>query len=186
MFGAFCDWLVGFATWRRIGLLLAGCVVCVVLFAVHELLLAQFVPKDAGMMPDACATGYSPEYVRDYLQRLGPVGQNLFTAIHLTVDVAFPVLYAGLFIGLIVRLCPPGFARFWIWVPVAAALADLGENILLAYLAVTFNGQPSNLASLASWITITKWLLIPTSVVGLLLGALVTWWRARAPAASPL
>ena len=177
MGSAFYNRLVAFATGRRIGVLIAACVVSGASILLAEQVMVQRAPKHPGTMPDACYFGYSPGYVREYLDRIGPPGQQLFVGTHLILDVFFPVFYAGLLVCLIVRLCPPGFARVWLWLPIAAAVADLGENVLLAYLALTFDGQPASLAQLASYFTVTKWLLIAASAVGLLLGTLVAWWR---------
>ncbi len=69
----------------------------------------------------------------------------------------------------ITLICRPAFARYWVWLPVAVGVLELGENVLLAYLAWTGGVVAGGLAGVAACFTFTKWTLAAVSLIGLLL-----------------
>src|SRR5438045_1952189 len=150
------DWLLRVGTWRTAGLLAAACAVVAAVFHWRERALARGAKADPGRLPDG-RLWYTPAEVWQYFDRLGPDGRRLYAVTTATLDVAFPILYAMLLGVVIARLCPPGLARWAVWLPVAAAVADLGENAVLVWLAWTFDGKPSALAWAGAACTATKW-----------------------------
>jgi hypothetical protein len=141
--------------------------------ALRQFVLSREAQVDPGNVPDS-RLWYTAADTRDYLGQIGPSGRCLYVATLLTLDLLMPVLYGGLLGYLIASLCSVGFGRRWVWVPVGAATADIGENILLAYLAATFDGGASRLTPVAACLTAAKWVLSAAAVFGLILGAL---WR---------
>ncbi len=160
--------LVQFGSWQRVGLL---CVACAAVFAIRHLTLLHGAKLDPRDVPDA-RLWYTAADARDYLDLIGPDARGVYAVILLTADVLMPVLYVALLGGLIARFCTPGFGRWWVWVPVLAAAMDVGENVLLAYLCVTFDGSVAALTPLAASLTTAKWGLSAAAVFGLILGAL--------------
>jgi hypothetical protein len=143
-------------------------------YALRQYVLSREAQIDPGDVPDA-RLWYTAADTRDYLDQIGPRGRCLYAVTLLTLDLLMPVLYGGLLGCLIARLCSAGFGRRWVWVPVGAATADLGENLLLADLAATFDGGTSRWTWVAACLTAAKWILSAAAVLGLILGAL---WRA--------
>src|SRR4051794_39897197 len=107
------------------------------MFALRERVIQLGAKVDPGGVPDA-KLWYTRDDVRTYLERIGKDGRGLYATTQLTLDILFLLLYGGLLCCLVARLCRPGLARFWVWMPVCASAADIGENALLACLAIGF------------------------------------------------
>jgi len=124
-------------------------------------------------VPDARLWYTAPD-ARDFLDQVGPDGRLLYAVTLLTLDLVMPVLYAGLLGCLIARVCPEDIGRRLVWVPVGTAAADIGENILLAYAAGTYDGETLAVTWAATCLTGGKWALAATAILVLIVGAL---WR---------
>jgi len=98
---------------------------------------------------------YTPEDAEalfDALDRLDAGGRVLYAATGLTIDLAFPVAYGLLFAILLFRL----FRAPLYLLPLAAAAADVLENLTVAVLALGHDGAPSALAWFAAAFTLVK------------------------------
>ncbi|MEM6795799.1 MAG: hypothetical protein AAF725_17630 [Acidobacteriota bacterium] len=147
------------------------------------------LPSTGGEIPPAaCAEsifdlrfrGYSAGEARDLLDCYLPACRSCYAVGQLTLDVLFPIVYALLLMAAVfwlqkknrewrserkeetAQVFPLLRERLGDWLPrlpVAAAVADLVENLLVAYLA-TFDRGFAWAAPVASAATVVKWLLI--------------------------
>lgn len=112
---------------------------------------------------------YSPEEAATLLEGLGASGRSLYAWTEISLDLAFPVLYGLLFALLLARVFRYG--RVWPLLPLAAAVADLLENALIATLAWTYSGGATPLAWAAAVFTALKSGLLLLALVALLVGS---------------
>jgi hypothetical protein len=105
---------------------------------------------------------YTPQEVHTLAGELGEAGRRLYAATEVTLDFAFPVLYASwlsLTLSLVWRKVRTGWAgQGWLpLLPTLGMLGDLTENVSIASLMMLFPGEPawlawfSNLGSLVKW-----------------------------------
>jgi hypothetical protein len=150
---------------------------------------------------DVRSLGYSPEEVHTFFDAFGPTRTNLYAWTEITLDVGFAVIYSSLLCIFIIRLYPISplplsqednahgvRARLWKWlagwgwlVPLLAGLVDMAENISVAVLAWSHPHESAGLARLASVFTVTKFVLLPLSIL-LVLGGGVRGLMPRHPA----
>jgi len=105
---------------------------------------------------------YTPQEVHLLASDLDKTGQWLYAVTEVTLDFAFPVLYAtwlSIIIVLVWRKERPEWAG-WMWLallPYVGMLADFGENTCIASMMLLFPKEPiwlvwlSNLSSLVKW-----------------------------------
>jgi len=101
---------------------------------------------------------YRPADVDLLFRSLSADHRRLYAITELTLDVAYPIAYTGLFLAAIHWLQPD--ARRRLLVPLVAFAADLTENMLIAFLAWTWtpsNGAVWWVARAAAVATLTKW-----------------------------
>lgn len=144
------------------------------LFPARSRLLDSYLGYPSTVL-DARPT-YSPAQVEQYLEDLGASGRRLYAASEVTLDLLYPLLYGGflaLGLALVYHALFPiySFSRYVPLLGPAAALADLGENLSLAFLALIFPRGPDGLALLAGAFTALKWLAGTAAGVLLLAGA---------------
>lgn len=123
--------------------------------------------------------GYSPEEAYGIVDALGPEGRRLYAVTQVSLDLAYPALYSLLLSGLMALALTHGFPgrRRLAWLaflPFAMALADLGENLSLTAMMLTYPPALTWLAQLANLFTLLKWGLGIASF-GLILAGLVAW-----------
>ena len=156
------------ATWPRIGLLFLVGLACVAGFEWRARKLGRENRALDGRR------WYTPEQARAFFEAIGAGGRRLYAATQLTLDVLFPLVYGALFAALILRVYPPGRAVYLAHVPLLGTLADLLENVTTAYLALRFDGRPSQVARVAAVFTLSKTVLFVLSVLLILWGALAS------------
>ena len=101
-----------------------------------------------------------------------------YAATRLTIDMAFPVAYGGLFPIVLVRLFRGGPPLYLM--PLALAAADALENVTVAALVLSHAGAPSALAWLSSVFTLAETVLIAATLGAVAIGgALWIWIRLR-------
>jgi len=111
----------------------------------------------AGPPPDLWFLGYGPERLAGFLGALGEKGRALYR-LFLLYDLGFAPIYGAALSGWLYHFYrAPGYAR----PPLVAALADLGENLLL--LSQLGQVRPG-LAVLAGYLTFFKWVLLAFSL----------------------
>jgi len=137
--------------------------VTLVYLGVLALVLLPPISRLGGLPPDLWFFGYAPARVYAFLGALGEGGRALYR-LFLLADLGFAPLYGLVLTGWLYDLYrPPGYARW----PLAAALADLAENLLLLSNLGAFNPRA---AALAGYLTLFKWILLAYSFLALFLG----------------
>jgi hypothetical protein len=153
------------ATWPVIGRLVAAFVLLFLGFQLRSRALGGVPVLDVRF-------GYTPDGARDVLEALGEAGRSLYVATQLTLDVAFPLVYAALFAALIVRWHDREPARRLLAIPLLGGLMDLLENVTAVILASTYNGAASPLAWVTSAAGIVKFACFATSLLLILAGGI--------------
>jgi hypothetical protein len=112
---------------------------------------------------------------------LGADGRSQHRIGVLTLDTAIPLTYGwALFRAArfyLARLGAPASLRLLRWVPVAAMLCDFAENARIVTLLNAHPDRPAAVASVLLFFSWTKWLLLASTMVGILAG----WALLRVP-----
>jgi hypothetical protein len=129
----------------------------------------QRIPQyiaDVVKAPDFWFFSYNSEEVLKYLKDIGNWGQNCYGITQLILGFAIPLMYSLSLALLIIKLTPSRLSCFLFWLPFAAATAEIGENIVLAYIAFSFAaGVPDmTVSDLASFCSIVKWCLLVLTI----------------------
>ena len=158
------------ASTRNILLLLTVTGVCVAGFALRQWALGTVD------LLDGRTRGYSSTDVATLFDQLGR-GRLAYALSELTLDVAFPVAYGGLFLAVLHR----GLPRFTLalLLPILTAAADVAENVSIAMMVWRHPAVPALLVSTASGFTLAKWLLFRATVVVTALALVSGLWRWR-------
>lgn len=122
-------------------------------------------------------TGYSPSTVAQIFGKYKKEQLKLYAYTELTLDIVFPLVYGFLLVFLTIHIFSAGKAEYLILLPIIGALADVCENISIAYLALSFDGRPSPIAWLAAGFTLTKIVLLVVGTLALLLGAVISFFK---------
>lgn len=163
------------ATWPAAALFFAVFLICSIGF---QLRAEELGPTNK--LPEAIPW-YSPKYVRDLFENLQEHGRFVYAVTLLTLDLAFPLAYGGLFVALIGHVYTRRVARVLVTIPLLAVAADLTENALLAYYALNFDGKLwPLLVGVATIATALKFVLFGLSMLLLAAGGLIA--LARQPA----
>lgn len=115
---------------------------------------------------------YTAPQVRAALGALSPAQRDLFARIHLTLDFLFPLAYGTLFALLLLKAWPG--SGMW-KLALAAATADLGENLALAALYAAFPAGVETLTPIAASWTALKWGLFTLMLLAVVTGAALRW-----------
>jgi hypothetical protein len=105
---------------------------------------------------------YTPQEVHTLAEELGAAGRSLYALTEVTLDFAFPVLYAtwlSIMLALVWRKALPEWpGRSWlILLPYLGMLADFAENTCLAILMLLFPNEPAWLVWLSNSVSLVKW-----------------------------
>ena len=105
---------------------------------------------------------------------LGPAGRSQHRVGVLTLDTVIPLTYGwALFRAArfyLARLGAPTPLRTLRWLPVAAMLCDFAENACIVTLLNAHPDRPAAVASALLVFSWTKWLLLASTMVGILTG----------------
>jgi len=114
-------------------------------------------------LPEMRRQGYSPDRLHDFLDYLGPSGRPWYA----WFQVADLFLIAGLAGAMVAidrwglgQLQASGVVRFIVWLPVAYAIVDLAEDLVLLRLIALFDRPVDALSRAGSGLTIIKFLLL--------------------------
>ncbi len=127
---------------------------------------------------------YTPQQLYRLFQTYGPIGKKWYL-IAMGIDFIYPLVYANLLSFLLTFLLRKAFQQEVMRcrlcaLPFAAAFADYVENGLQIYLLLRFPRQMAHVALFSAWITTTKWLLIySTFLVILVLGGRIITRRIK-------
>jgi hypothetical protein len=123
--------------------------------------------------------GYSPEFAYTRLSQLSEVGRLLYAQTQLTLDMAFPAIYATFIASTMSFLIKPMQTK-WPWLnylaglPFLGALADVTENVSIVLLITYFPVRLDFVARLASLAGVVKHILVFGSV-GLIVVLVLMW-----------
>jgi hypothetical protein len=111
---------------------------------------------------------YTPETAYASVEAYGEQGRRLYTAVELTLDGAFPLIYPTLYsllISYLFRRAFPALSPLQTLnlVPFAATLPDYAENLSIVTMLLAYPRRLTRLARLASAFTTTKWLAVLAS-----------------------
>ena len=127
------------------------------------------IRSDAGGMTPPEALPFAPGDLASYVSLLSADGRRDYLLLQV-VDIGFIALYASGLVGGIRQKAQAGW-RWLILVPLVAAGADLGEDMLISSMLLAYPAQPAFATALFPIVAMTKWAAIVTSV--LLLGGLI-------------
>lgn len=129
----------------------------------------QLAGKTIG--PVDLTMGFDPARTLGMIADYGPAARTYYTRVELTLDVAYPLVYA-LFLGVILTLLFRGKAyKPFGWVtllPFVSQLFDYLENATIIGLLTSYPGQSYGLAVLCEIFKLFKWLTF-----GLVIGMIV-------------
>jgi hypothetical protein len=102
--------------------------------------------------------GYTAAEGSAMLSALSEDSRHLYQWTALTLDMAFPLIYASLFVLVFRALFPnsPGLRLL----PVTAAIADAAENLLVAWMIAIHPDVSHPLSAIAALLTLAKWLAV--------------------------
>jgi len=105
---------------------------------------------------------YTPDQLYDFLTLIGEGGRAAFQGMHLTVDLAFPLIYGLFFFFLMKYLLPnkQGINKFLPFICFLAVEFDLAENFTLIFITDQFPEFIPNLSKLAQGFTLLKFSFI--------------------------
>jgi hypothetical protein len=133
---------------------------------------------------------YTSHQVKEFFKNLEPKGVELYKWTEITVDGIFPFIYGAFCATFIVLLYPTEVARILILFPAFTTLTDLGENLTIFALASKYskskNSHLSNLTRIAMFFTRTKFVLLSTSLVIILIGGITKYHSFFFPLRVPI
>ncbi|WP_169975779.1 hypothetical protein [Tautonia rosea] len=153
-------------TWPNVALLLVAFLACLKGFDWRQKWLGP-----SSDLPDA-RLGYTPDELRAVFDAWGQGRCQLYAITQVTLDAAFPLVYGLLFALCVARLFTGDRGRWLVVVPLLAMLADLVENVILAFLAWSARETIPPLAWIASAATLTKFAFFGASLLLLLVGGI--------------
>ncbi len=109
---------------------------------------------------------YTPEEIYQFLSAIGLEGRQAYQYLHLTTDLAFPVVY-GLFLSGLISLLLSKLEKPCNFLPlfsVLAAVFDLAENLLFVYITNNYPDYPTGLVWLVQVFTILKFAMLGVSI----------------------
>lgn len=116
-------------------------------------------------IPDVMGT-YTPEKVHHFLSSIGLEGRQAYQYLHLTTDLAFPIVY-GLFLSGLISLLLNKLEKPCSVLPlfsVLAAVFDLVENFMFVYITNNYPDYPTSLVWVAQAFTILKFAMLGVSI----------------------
>ena len=135
-------------------------VICLKLFADWRAALAPHGTPDARFW-------YGPVELREMLSAFTPEQRAQYARTVVTVDIVFPAAYGSLLAILAAWSFTGRRSRQLVLLPLAAAVADAGENAINASLAWSYPNGPWELGYVSGALTTTKWTAV--SAIALLL-----------------
>ena len=128
---------------------------------------------------------YSAQTLLNALPNYAPQARILYAISEVTLDFLFPLLYTPFLIGIMTLIYYAAFPsnspmHKLIFLPLGIFLADLLENISLAWLLLVYPPASVSLAWGASLFSLTKWLwgaLVLLLIVAGLLSLVLAWFR---------
>ena len=140
--------------------------------------------------PDASFI-YSADDIYGWAEAYGADGRDAYVRARWSFDLVWPLVYGFFLVTAISWVGRRAYlaesrANLLNLVPVAAVLLDYSENVLTSIVMLRYPSESVIAASLASPVTVVKWLGVGGSFAILLAGLLVWTWRLlRGGASTP-
>ena len=131
------------------------------------------IPNITREMPNALIPDMqlliSPDAISLFLSQIGVQGRWSYQVMHLSIDLAFPILYSLLLFmfGRILKQKTGVPINIIGYTSLAAGIADLCENFTYVYLTHRYPDQLQSLSYAASTFTLIKFSAITASLIGL-------------------
>jgi hypothetical protein len=124
---------------------------------------------------------YSASDIHTWAEAYGAAGRDAYLRARWSFDLVWPIVYGFFLVTSISwvgrRAYRPGSrARLLNLVPIAGVLFDYTENVLASIVMLRYPNEALVAATLASPVTVVKWLCVGGSFIALLAGVLV-WGR---------
>lgn len=126
---------------------------------------------------------YSADEIYAWAEAYGADGREAYIRARWTFDLVWPIAY-GLFLVTAISWVgrrayrPDSRANLLNLVPVAAVLLDYTENVMTSIVMLRYPDETVIAATLASPVTVMKWICVGGSFVVLLVGILAWIWRS--------
>lgn len=150
------NFLTKYATWKSI-LILFG-----LNLAINILIFPLFQATSPSAMPLDLQFSYSPEKAYQLLANFSPDELKKYMLVELTVDVAYPVVYALLLSFLIFKLSQKTALAM---LPIIVLFLDYLENIGIVTMIHYYPQKLTSIANVTSLFTSLKWSLVVVSIV---------------------
>lgn len=161
-----------FATWKSFLILMALYVSFPAYWLKNaEVTINQLAGKTIG--PVDLTMGFNPARTRAMIADYGPAARAYYTRVELTVDVAYPIVYALLFAVILTLLFRDRAYKPFSWVallPFVSQFFDYLENATIVGLLTSYPAQSYALAVLCEIFKLAKWLSIGLVVAMMLYG----------------
>lgn len=163
------------ATWPIFALLVVLFILCILGFQWRGKVMREIAGHDVKLFD--VRDSYTPDEARELLKTIDERGRRIYAITQLTLDLVFPFIYGGLFVITLYKLY--GNPGYLLLVPLITVFADLLENLMTAYLALSYKGLASPVAQVASTFTTVKRSGLVIFVVLVLAGMAIWVWRYR-------
>ena len=144
--------------------------VLVLLFAVYPAL------PIGGELLDS-RSGYTHQEAVAAMEGYGEEGRRVYAWSSATLDTLLPVVYVSFLAGLIYRLRPTERLRRLAYLPLAAGVLDLGENIQIVLMLIQYPDVSAGQVAAASSFTLMKALVILGCLA--LAATIAAFWAVR-------
>ena len=115
--------------------------------------------------------GYSYAEAVATLEGYGAPGRRVYAWASVTLDTVLPVVYVSFLAGLVYRCRPRAHLGGLAYLPIAAGMLDVGENVQIVYLLLSYPAISAGQVASASAFTVAK-----TAAVVLSLGLAGSLW----------
>jgi len=149
------------SNWKTlVGLILIDVLFVAVLLKNAEEKMNAMAGKIIG--PIDLTFGFNPRRTLRMIEDYGDAARDYYMSVELTIDLAYPLVYAFLFavaITLIYRRLLGGPVRYLNVLPFIAMCFDYLENIAIVFLLKNYPEQSLTIAILCEFFKLIKWLL---------------------------
>jgi hypothetical protein len=125
---------------------------------------------------------YSADDIYGWADAYGAAGRAAYVRVRWSFDLAWPIVYGFFLVTAISWVGRRAYraesrANLLNLVPVAAVLLDYTENVLTTMVMLRYPNEATVAATLASPVTVVKWLCVGGGFIALLAGVLAWIWR---------
>ena len=138
--------------------IITGALTVVITGIMDFCLFPRIEAATAGMKSfDLCSFGYTFEYAKEFLSRLGDYERSIYLNIQLPLDFVYPLIYTAFFVSMMLIFSKK--AKFTLIFPIFLFVADYAENSLICVM-LRSEELSLQIASAASAATIIKTIIM--------------------------